>query len=177
MRFTIDGGYARKVNQAADAIMADWYLTGADDLRFHPGWLRAAIDRHAKTGALVIGTNDLHNPSVVRGMYATHLLVHRDYMARGTWDEPGKILHEGYHHNCVDTELVETAKVRGTYAFARESHIEHLHPIFKGAPDDSTYRLGRAHHAEDKALLRERRKMWTRTPADRRRLHSAASRR
>jgi hypothetical protein len=173
----VDGGYAKKINRGPSYAPADWYLTGADDLRFHEGWLTAAMRRHTKTGAHVIGTNDLHNPAVVRGLYATHLLVHRDYMARGTIDEPGKILHEGYHHNCPDTELVETAKVRGEYAFARDSHVEHLHPIFKGAPDDSTYRLGRKHHAMDKVLLRERRKLWTRTSGERRRLHSAASRR
>lgn len=173
-----DANYSGKINYAVtQRHWSDWYLTGADDLKFHPGWLRAAINRHIKTGALVIGTNDLHNPSVIRGLYATHLLVHRDYMLRGTIDEPGKILHEGYRHNCCDTELVETAKVRGQFAFARDSHVEHLHPIFKGAPDDATYRLGREHHRADKLLLAERRKLWTRTASDRRRLRASTSRR
>jgi glycosyltransferase involved in cell wall biosynthesis len=171
------GSYAAKINHAVDLADADWYLTAADDLRFHNGWLRAAIDKHIETGALVIGTNDLHNPSVVRGYYATHLLIHRDYVARGTIDEPGKIFCELYRHNCVDTEAVETAKVRQQFAFASHSHVEHLHPIFKGAPDDATYRLGREHHREDKILLAKRRRLWTRTGVERRRLRLVPQRR
>jgi len=171
------GSYAAKINYAASCVPCDWYLTAADDLRFHNGWLRAAIDRHIETGALVIGTNDLHNPSVVRGHYATHLLIHRDYVERGTIDEPGKIFCELYRHNCVDTEAVETAKVRQQFAFASLSHVEHLHPIFKGAPDDDTYRLGREHHLADKRLLAERRRLWTRTGVERRRLRLVPQRR
>lgn len=89
------GDYARKINLAAarNDHDATWFLTAADDLRFHPGWLRAAISRHIRTGALVIGTNDLSNPYVMRGLYATHLLVHRDWVRLGTIDEPGLIFH------------------------------------------------------------------------------------
>ncbi len=171
-----EGDYAKKINLAASVCDSDWYLTGADDLRFHPGWLRAAVDQHIRSGALVIGTNDLHNPSVVRGLYATHSLVHRDYVKTGTIDEPGKILHEGYSHNCCDTELVETAKSRGTFAFARDSHVEHLHHIFRGAPDDATYAKGRANHRADKQRLAARRVLWTRTAVERRRVRLAPRR-
>jgi hypothetical protein len=173
------GGYAAKINYAARMVEADWYLTGADDLRFHPGWLSAAMRRHVATGALVVGTNDLVNPSVTRGFYATHLLVHRDYVERGTIDERGKIMHEGYSHNCPDTELVETAKTRSTWAFARDSHVEHLHPISQRVRvlDDATYRKGREHHQADKLLLAERRRLWTRTGVERRRLRLSGARR
>ncbi len=167
------GDYARKINLAASVCDADWYFTGADDLRFHVGWLRAAIDKHISSGALVVGTNDLHNPSVVRGMYATHSLVHHEYVKTGTIDEPGKILHEGYSHNCCDTEMVETAKARGTFVFAADSRVEHLHPTFRGAPDDATYAKGREHHKADKLRLAGRRVMWTRTAVERRRVRLA----
>lgn len=166
------GDYARKINHAASACDATWLLTGADDLRFHSGWLRACVSRHIETGALVIGTNDLHNPTVVRGITATHLLVHRDYLARGTIDEPGRIFHEGYDHNCVDSEAVETAKVRGMFAFARDAHVEHLHHSFRQAPDDATYRKGRALHRQDRVLFAKRRRLWSGTAVERRRLRS-----
>jgi hypothetical protein len=37
------GDYARKINHAAQLTDATWIFTGADDLSFLPGWLRAAI--------------------------------------------------------------------------------------------------------------------------------------
>jgi hypothetical protein len=172
-----DGGYAAKCNHATRLVDVDWYLTAADDLKFHLGWLRAAISAHIRTGALVVGTNDMHNPSVVNGFYATHLLVHRDYVERGTIDKPGVLMHEGYDHNCVDTELVETAKSRGMFAFAGDARVEHLHPIWKGAPDDATYRRGRENHAADRRLLAVRRRLWTSTAVQRRRLRASRVRR
>ncbi len=154
------GDYARKINHAARTFDTAWVFTAADDLRFHPGWLSACIKRHVRTGCRVIGTNDLGNPYVMRGMYATHLLVHREYVERGTIDEPGVIFHEGYDHNCVDTELVETAKIRREFAFAKDAHVEHLHPSWKKGTEDATYRKGRAHHADDRQLLNHRRALW-----------------
>ena len=156
------GDYARKINHAVALTDAAWLFTGADDLRFHPGWLHAAISVHIRTGALVVGTNDLHNASVRSGQYATHLLVHRSYLDRAVVDEPGKLFHEGYDHNCVDTELVETAKANGVWAFAKDSHVEHLHPVFRLAQDDATYRKGRKDHMADKQLLQKRRHLWKR---------------
>lgn len=158
------GDYARKINHAARYAIGElgvtWVFTGADDLRFHPGWLAASVRRHVRTGALVVGTNDLGNPYVMRGLYATHLFVHREWVARGTVDEPGLVFHEGYDHNCVDTELVETAKARRQFAFARDAHVEHLHPSWKKAVDDATYRKGRKNHHADRQLLNQRRPLW-----------------
>lgn len=156
------GDYARKINHAARLAEEPWLFTGADDLRFHPGWLRACVSEHVRTGALVIGTNDLGNPWVMNGRYATHLLVHRDWLARGTIDQPGVIFHEGYDHNCVDTELVETARARRSYAFAKTAHVEHLHPSWRKGVDDSTYAKGRAHHRDDRRLLATRQRLIVR---------------
>lgn len=91
--------WGTKVNRGIDVVDADWYLLAADDLRFHPGWLTAAIRTHEETGAMVIGTNDLGNALVKAGRHSTHPLVHHDYLAFGTIDEPGKLIHQGYHHN------------------------------------------------------------------------------
>lgn len=155
------GDYARKINHAARLADATWLFLGADDLRFFTGWLRACISTHIRTGALVVGTNDLGNPLVMRGGHATHSLVNRDYLEQGTVDESGLLLHEGYGHNWVDNEFVETARARKTFAFARDAGVEHLHPIWRKGTDDATYRRGQASYQDDRRLYQRRRELWS----------------
>jgi hypothetical protein len=156
------GDYARKINHGATNVAADWFFLGADDLRFHPGWLAACLLVHSQTGACVIGTNDLGNPRVTAGEHATHSLVHADYRECGTLDEPDsyKLLHEGYWHNFVDDEFVGTAKQRGTFAMAADAHVEHLHPNWRKSRDDETYRRGLATFHVDQALHFQRSRRW-----------------
>lgn len=164
------GDYARKMNTGlAEAIRQGetWVFLGADDLTFHPGWFEACMTVWEATGACVLGTNDLGNPNTRRGTHSTHTLVHRDYAKCGTIDDPTRLLHEGYWHNWVDNELVETAKARGTFAHATGAVVEHLHHFWKddkGQPksaDDATYQLGRVHYHEDRRLFERRRRLWT----------------
>jgi len=164
----IDGGdfeYPRKINHAATyPVRADphpWLFLGADDLDFKPGWDTAAIAEHERTGKLVIGTNDLSNPTVIRGLHATHSLVHRRYVTeQGTIDEPGLVLYPGYHHNFCDNEFVGTAQHRGEWSFAAASHVQHHHPIWGTAKDDRTYELGRRTYHADSRTWRKRRRLW-----------------
>lgn len=156
-----NGDYARKLNQGFRTVESEWYFLGADDLRFHPGWFESAMETYNNTKACVIGTNDLGNPSVMQGQHATHSLVLRDYVLEcGTIDEPGKILHEGYRHNFVDSELVETAKWRSAWAFARESVVEHLHPDWQKGSLDPVYQLGRSGWATDERYFEQRKRLW-----------------
>lgn len=155
-----DGTYPEKINAAVKATTQPWMLLTADDVRFHAGWWEAAIDK-AKKGVGVIGTNDLHNPAVQRGEYATQMLVARWYAEKGTIDEPGKVFCEGYHHNCIDIELCETAQARGAYAHAHDSVIEHRHFTFGFAERDATYEKGCLTDTDaDEDLLRRRRELW-----------------
>ena len=134
--------FAKKINHGYRLAIEheyDWVFAGADDLTFATGWFEACMKLHDQTGACVIGTNDLHNPNVKKGLYATHFLVHRDYLECGTIDEPGKILHEGYDHQSVDIEFCQTAVYRGTYAHAFDAVVAHNHPHWGLAPMDSTY--------------------------------------
>lgn len=154
------GTYPAKVNAGVRASQADWLLLTADDVVFGEGWLEAAM-AHAREDVGVIGTNDLHNPAVQQGDYATQILVARWYVELGTIDEPGKVFCEGYHHNGVDVELCETAKARGAYAHAHDSVIEHLHPTWGKGERDATYERGCfAEVGADEALLRARRALW-----------------
>lgn len=156
--------YARKINlgveQSAEMGGAgDFVFLGADDLRFMPGWAEAALERYTPT-TRVIGTNDLGNATVMKGLHATHSLVHRSYVELGTIDEPGKLLHEGYGHNYVDTEFIETAKSRGEFVFAADSHVEHLHPFWHKGRDDVIYRKGRKTVNRDSGTFTRRRRLW-----------------
>lgn len=153
------GDYARKINYGYRATGEPWIFTGADDLIFHPRWATAAFT--AGLGAHVIGTNDLHNPRVVAGMHSTHTLVARSYANEcGTVDGPGLIYHEGYDHQFCDDEMVRTAQWRGAWAFAREAHVEHLHPHFGGAEMDATYRKALAATLADSRLFQSRCHLW-----------------
>lgn len=159
------GDFARKTNLGLRETTEPWLFLGADDLRFHPGWDAAALRAaQARSGAGVIGTNDLGNPRVRRGLLSTHSLVRRSYVSeRGaSLDGPGSIYHEGYDHNFVDEELCALARRRGVFAFARNSIVEHLHPHWmhrgreRKAAMDSTYELGMAGFDRDRRLYVER---------------------
>jgi len=103
---------------------------------------------------------------VMAGKHATHPLVRRAYVDEfGTIDEPGKIVHDGYCHMWVDNELCATAMARGQWAFARESHVEHLHPIFHKGKMDTTYEKALSTSKEDFAHFSARRHLWERAGA------------
>jgi hypothetical protein len=100
----------------------------------------------------------MHNPRVIKGRHATHPLVRRAYIERygGTFDNSGAIYCEHYSHQYTDDELVQTAIRRKQWAFAANSRVEHLHPFFKGAQMDSTYRKAFADSRADRKLFQER---------------------
>lgn len=161
--YTSIGDYARKIHAAMRRAPAEItsFFTGADDLQFHAGWLAAALA--ALTGPIgVVGTQDLCNPRVIAGEHATHFLVARWYVEQhGTIDGTGLLFHEGYWHECVDDELVGTAKHRGAYAFAADSIVEHLHPMAGKAPMDDMYAQQRVRLREGRRIFRQREHLWT----------------
>lgn len=155
------GDYARKINAGYRATTEALLFLAADDLRFHPGWYEAAVAK-LTDGIGVVGTNDLGSPRVMAGEHATHSLVTRDYADRfGTIDGPGEILHEGYPHEWVDDELVGTAKYRGAWAMALDSHVEHLHPNWHPeVPMDALYAQQRRRMRLGAGLYQVRRRRW-----------------
>lgn len=155
------GDYAKKINHGYRVTDEPFLLFGADDLFFHDGWFERAV-RHMSDEIAVVGTQDLANRRVLRGDHSTHPLVARWYIDQvGTIDEDGKALHEGYLHEFVDDEFIETAKAREVFAFEHDAVIEHLHPAVGKAPLDDLYRDEPRRMTQGRILFHRRRRMWT----------------
>ena len=161
------GDYARKINDGYRVVLdvaahrgeeIPWLFAGADDLRFHDGWLDAALAAHETHGGRFVGTNDMWNPSVRAGRHSTHSLIRMDYIRDlgCSFDGPGIVYHEGYDHQCVDNEAVFVAKQRGEFVHAADSFVEHLHPFAKKAQMDATYEKALAKGRDDIRLFRDR---------------------
>lgn len=155
------GDYAIKINLAYRSTWEPLLFLAADDLHFHAGWLERATAR--LTGDIgVVGTNDLTNRRTRTGAHSTHSLVTRAYADDfGTIDERRKILHEGYWHEFVDDELVQTASARGAYAHAVDAHVEHLHPMGGKAPMDALYEMQGERMKVGRRLYERRQALWT----------------
>jgi glycosyltransferase involved in cell wall biosynthesis len=154
------GDYARKINVGYQVTTDPLLFLAADDLLFHPGWLEAAL-AVLGPGIGVVGTNDLGSRRVMAGEHSTHSLVTRAYADEfGTIDQPGLVLCEEYPHEYVDDELVQTAMFRGAWAFAADSHVEHLHPNWSKAPMDALYAGQRDRMRLGHRVYQRRRHMW-----------------
>lgn len=153
------GDYATKINTGVRNTNHPLIFTAADDLRFHNDWLKAATHQ-LRPGIGVVGTNDLGSPRVMRGEHATHFLITRAYSQLGTIDSPHMIMCPHYPHEYVDDELVETAKKRGAWAMALDSHVEHLHPNWGKAPMDNLYRQQPNRMRRGRTIYLRRKHLW-----------------
>jgi hypothetical protein len=154
------GDYARKMNYGYKISERPFLFLGATDIEFRAGWMEAALRKAER--ACVVATNDLANAQVRRGQFGTHCLVRRAYVKEqgASYGGPGTFLHTGYDHNFVDRELCGMATARGVYAFARDSHVPHRHPLWKTAEWDETYRKGLKRFQRDRALFLQRASLW-----------------
>ena len=162
--------YAKKLTLGYQQTTEPWLFQGATDLVFHPDWDTAALTVAKRTGVGVIGTNDLGNPLVKRGMHSTHSLIARDYIEThgGTADNSGLIFSEAYDHQYSDSEFIETARRRRQFAFSKKSIVEHLHPHWGKAEMDDTYEKAHRQTNQDQRLFMQRRKKVTMLDANRR---------
>lgn len=156
------GNYAAKINHAVRNTSEPLLFLAADDLHFHPGWLDAC-HRKLTAGIGVVGTNDLGNLRTIRGEHSTHSLVTREYAEQGTIDDPSRLLHEGYPHEFVDDEFVQTAIFRGAFAHATDAIVEHLHPNWGKAPTDALYNAQRKRMRAGRGIYSQRRGLWATT--------------
>jgi hypothetical protein len=153
------GSYAAKIHYGVSLTSEPLIFAAADDLTPQPGWFEAAMT-YIDEGFEIVGVNDLIERRPGREGHATHFLMTRAYAERETIDGGPGPFHQGYGHNFCDDELIATAKRRGVYAYAENSHVRHDHPM-AGAPDDETYRKGRAQFARDRRLFLRRQRLWT----------------
>lgn len=153
------GDYARKINYGVRVTTQPLIFLGASDIAFHPGWFEHAIE-HLLPGVGVVGTNDLGNDRVIAGTHSTHSLVTREYVAHGTIDARGRLLHEGYPHEYVDDEFIETAKFRQAFEMALDSVVEHLHPNWGKGQTDPLYEQQQRRMAHGHRLYMHRRRLW-----------------
>lgn len=153
------GSYAAAINFGYRHTSEELLFAGADDLRFHSGWLDAALATMQATGAHVVGTNDLGNPEVLAGEHATHYLVRRSYLDQvgGVFDQgPGSFMPDCYDHNWTDREFIATAQHRGVFAPCLDAVVAHCHPAWGKAEMDATYAKSFRHEPADAVLARER---------------------
>lgn len=153
---------AGALNTAYSKTTEKYFYTGSDDLEFRPGWLEKCLEKMVDP-IKVVGTNDLHNREVLRGVYATSFLIDRDYIKQfsGTFDEKGLILSESYIHNQADREFVEIAKLRGVFMPCLEAVVEHLHWAWGLSSKDETYAKHDGTSNHDRRLYRSRRPLWS----------------
>lgn len=151
--------YAGKINAVVEYSDEPFIFLGADDLKFHPNWLENAKAKIKGTIG-VVGTNDLGNQRVMQGSHATHSLVTRKYADRGTIDDPTKLLHEAYPHEFVDDEFVATAKYRKAFVSAKDSIVEHLHPLWGKGEWDNLYRAQRVRMRAGHKIYAKRSHLW-----------------
>jgi len=166
------GDYAMKINDGFHMSQkmrrevglpdSEWVFMAADDIRFEPRWDTTAL-KAAGDMFHVVGTNDLANSQVQRGLFGTHCLIRRSYITEhgGTADNiTGSVLYEGYDHNFVDRELCHLAQHRGVFVSARHSRVRHYHPLWRTAKSDPTYVKALARFREDQQLFLTRAHLW-----------------
>lgn len=153
------GSFAQRVNYGYRRTRREWMLLVGDDVHFHHQWWQRALAEAERSGANVIGTNDLGNGAVMAGQHATHMLIRRSYVDEvgAGWDGPGVVCHEGYRHCFVDDEIVTAAKDRGTFLPVLTSVIEHLHPAWGKSEIDETYAIGAESMGADRLTYERRR--------------------
>lgn len=152
------GDFAKKINWAYPQLDAPWVFQAADDLKFHQGWDVYAMRCYERSGAGVIGTNDLGNKLVMRGGHSTHTFFSREYIDAygGTYDDTGTVFCELYDHQYTDNEFVQTAIRRGKWIFSKRSIVEHLHPVWNKGEFDPTYDKAFRETKEDNRLYMKR---------------------
>jgi hypothetical protein len=150
--------WGHRLNALFNLTTEPYIFTGADDVRFHPGWLYEAM-LPMKSVDGVVAVCDGLNPK------GTLSLVSRNYINQesGCVDVPGVIIYPGYHHFFSETELFCTAESRGRFAYAANSMVEHYHHVNNKAPFDAVYALGGSKGLEDEYLYNSRAHLWNGT--------------
>lgn len=130
----------------------DAFFLGADDLWFNTGWLEEIVGTMERTGAGCVSPND----GVTEGnQLGTHYLMTKDFIRDVNG---GVMVCPHYRSWCLDVETTERAKRARSYAWAKDSSVEHRHVHFGKAEMDDTYKRGYAVHQYDQFICELRRR-------------------
>lgn len=129
---------------------AEWFVLGADDIRWHEGWLENALKAAAKSGAQVVGLHDGHTNL---NHYGAHYMVHREFTEK---ELGGVFIPPVYGSWWFDREVCEKAAGLGLYVPCWEALAEHLHPDWKAAEMDATYKKAWPLHDIDRTVYEAR---------------------
>lgn len=132
---------------------ADWFVLGSDDQVYHAGWLDNALKLAEKTGAHVVGLNDLRTNI---DEYAPHFAMSGEFIQA---ELGGFMVPPEYKTWWFDREICERAQRLGVYAACWQSVVEHCHPDWGTAKIDDTYREMTPYRDADKNLYLSRRKI------------------
>lgn len=161
IRNTRSPNYAGAINCGFQATNEPLLFAGADDLRFHGGWLAPLLSLVEETA--VVGTNDLLNPYVAQGLHATHYLFRRDYIANmgGTWEKgAGIVMYEELDHQYTDTAFIGIARARQQFAPCLDSVVEHMHFLAGKAEHDLTYERAYRDEPADRLIYLDKKTQW-----------------
>lgn len=151
--------YSQKVNVGYEYTEEPWLFFVGDDVRFERHWLSKALETAGKTYQ-VVSTNDGARSDLDK--LAVHPLMRRSYIKNvgASFDGPGIVAHEGYRHWCPDLEWSYAALHRNVFAYAPDSVVEHLHPLWKKAETDEVYELGQKYAQLDRRLYANRERTY-----------------
>lgn len=138
-------------NIGAAAASGDAFVLGADDLKFHEGWLEAALLGLARLNFVgLVAFNDL---SPLAGDLATHYLVSKNYAAN---DWGGVLAIPSYYQHFIDTEATARAKRDKCFYYAEDAIVEHEHWMWGKAENDEVYQRGQERFSEGKSTFAKR---------------------
>lgn len=138
-------------NIAAAASTAEWFGLGADDLRFHPGWLDAAWPFLTDEWG-VVGFEDGSN-GYERVGWTSHYAASRKFCVEHMG---GVFVPTCYGHYYVDVETCRIAQGLGKFVYVPDALVEHLHPDWNKTLLDPTYLTNAAKMDADRVLFSRR---------------------
>ena len=153
------GTWSERLNRGYRITNESVVFTGADDLRFHPGWFEAVTIamNQFPNGYGVVAVNDQHNRAGV------HFAISKRYIDEigGVIDQPpGVIACEAYRHAYSDDELRSTAMFHNRFVWCESAVVEHMHAGAGKAPNDEVYEIGNASMGPGLTTYQSRAHLW-----------------
>ena len=138
-------------NLGAAEASGEAFVLGADDLKFYPGWLEAALEGLAKLNWCgLVAFNDM-SPNT--GNLATHYLISKNYAAN---DWGGVMAIPSYFQHFIDTEATARARRDKCFYYAEDAKVEHLHWLWDKAENDDVYKRGQERYSEGADTFNDR---------------------